>query len=62
MEMIELLKLEDKLNKMSAQELYAYANKNYPDVENVGLGKKKLVVRKIVNLERDKMNKEDSTE
>ena len=55
--MKEILELEKKLCAMNATELYEYANKNYPDVQNVGLGKPKLVIRKILNLEREKLNK-----
>ncbi|ABE52848.1 hypothetical protein [Methanococcoides burtonii] len=62
MEMAELLKLEDNLTAMGANELYTYATEKYPDVPNMGMGKKKLVVRRILNHERNKMNKEESTD
>jgi len=62
MEMAELLKLEDNLTAMGANELYAYATEKYPEVLNMGLGKKKLVVRRILNHERNKMNEEETAE
>ena len=62
MEMAELLKLEDNLTAMGANELYAYATEKYPAVPNMGLGKKKLVVRRILNHERNKMNEEETAE
>ncbi|MCD4822806.1 MAG: hypothetical protein K8R11_12300 [Methanococcoides sp.] len=62
MEMAELLKLEDNLTAMGANELYAYTTEKYPEVPNMGLGKKKLVVRRILNHERNKMNEEETAE
>ncbi len=56
--MEDLIKLMDKLNQMTPQQLYDYANENYPDTPNVGVGKKKLVIRRIMNLERERMNQE----
>ncbi|MDA0524696.1 hypothetical protein [Methanococcoides alaskense] len=58
MEMAELLKLENNLTDMGTNELYTYATEKYPEVLNMGLGKKKLVVRRILNHERNKMNEE----
>ncbi|MFW5987059.1 MAG: hypothetical protein ACOCPU_02450 [Methanohalophilus sp.] len=55
--MEELLKLKDKLEKMTSAELYEYVKENYPENPDAGLGKKKLVIRRILNLEREKMNK-----
>jgi hypothetical protein len=57
--MKEILELENRLRKMSAQELYWYANQHYPDIPNVGLGKPKLVIRRLLNLEREKLNRKD---
>ncbi|NPE29962.1 hypothetical protein HNV12_18815 [Methanococcoides sp. SA1] len=62
MEMGELLRLEDKLTGMGTNELYTYATETYPEVPNMGLGKKKLVVRRILNHERNKMNEEETAE
>lgn len=56
MEMEDLIKLMDKLNQMTAYQLYDYAIEKYPNVPNAGVGKKKLVVRRIMNLERERMN------
>ncbi len=55
--MKELLELERKLWAMTPREIHEYAKENYPDHPPVGLGKKKLVVRMILNLEREKLNK-----
>ncbi|WP_440952905.1 hypothetical protein [Methanococcoides sp. FTZ1] len=54
--MKEILELENKLSNMTTDELYNYAKENYPEVPNMWMGKKKLVVRRIVNYERNKMN------
>jgi len=56
--MKEILELENKFRKMNAQELYEYANQHYPEIPNVGLGKPKLVIRRLLNLERERINKE----
>jgi len=55
--MEELLKLKDKLEKMTSAELYEYVKEKDPEKPDAGLGKKKLVIRRILNLEREKMNK-----
>ena len=54
--MEELLKLKDKFEKMTSAELYEYVKENYPENRDAGLGKKKLVIRRVLNLEREKMN------
>lgn len=58
--MKEILELENKLRAMNAEELYKYATEKYPDIPNVGLGKPKLVIRKLLNLERERLNREES--
>ena len=45
-----LLLLQDKLEKMSDEELVAFVNTNYPEAG--WCGKRKLVVRKILTFER----------
>ena len=60
--MKEILELENKLSNMTTQEIYDYAKENYPDVPNMWMGKKKLVVRRIVNYERNKLNSVENTE
>lgn len=60
--MKEILELENKLSNMTTDELYNYAKEHYPEVPNMWMGKKKLVVRRIVNYERNKMNSEGTTE
>ena len=56
MKMEDLIKLMDKLEQMTPYQLYEYANKTYPNTLNAGVGKKKLVIRRIMNLERERMN------
>ncbi len=58
--MKHLLELEDKLTKMTPMELHEYATENYPEVPDIGFGKKKLVIRKVLNSERERMNKEEN--
>jgi len=58
--MKEILELENKLRTMSAEELHKYAIDKHPDIPNVGLGKPKLVIRKLLNLERERLNREES--
>ncbi|SES76145.1 hypothetical protein SAMN04488587_0841 [Methanococcoides vulcani] len=60
--MKHLLELENKLSNMTTDEIYNYAKDNYPEEPNMWMGKKKLVVRRIVNYERNKMNIEETTE
>ena len=52
--MKHLLKLENKLSNMTTDEIYNYAKENYPEEPNMWMGKKKLVVRRIVNYERNR--------
>ncbi|UGV40579.1 hypothetical protein J7W08_11050 [Methanococcoides orientis] len=60
--MKHLLELENKLSNMTTDEIYNYAKENYPEEPNMWMGKKKLVVRRIVNYERNKMNSAETTE
>ncbi|MDK2891926.1 hypothetical protein [Methanohalophilus sp.] len=57
--MKEILKLENKFRKMNAQELYEYATQHYPEIPNVGIGKPKLVIRRLLNLERERLYREE---
>ena len=48
--------LKRKLDAMSVPELYEYVREKYPDNEDLALGSKKIVIRKILNFERNKLN------
>lgn len=48
--------LKRKLDEMSVQELYEYVKENYPENEELALGSKKIVIRKVMNFERNKLN------
>lgn len=48
--------LKSKLDDMSVSELYEYVKEKYPENEDLALGSKKLVVRKVLNFERNRLN------
>lgn len=48
--------LKRKLDDMSVPELYEYVKEKYPENEDLALGSKKLVIRKILNFERNRLN------
>ncbi|MDR0768174.1 MAG: hypothetical protein LBE57_07105 [Methanosarcinales archaeon] len=50
---MHLLKLQDKMEKMSDDDLAAFVSENYPEAG--WCGKRKLVVRKILTFERMRM-------
>jgi len=52
--------LKRKLDEMSVNELYEYVKENYPENEDIGIGSKKLIIRRILNLERNRMNAEEA--
>ena len=58
MENLNLLKR--KLDDMSVSELYEYAKETYPENEELWLGSKKIIIRKILNFERNRLNKENA--
>jgi len=51
--------LKRKLDDMTVYELFDYVRTNYPEKEDLGLGSKKIVIRKILNLERNRMNEQE---
>ena len=51
--------LKRKLDDMTVYELFEYVKTNYPENEDLGLGSKKIVIRKILNLERNRMNEQE---
>lgn len=53
----ELLALQYKLETMDEMDLYAYARENFPDM--LPNGKKKILIRRILNTIREQMNAED---
>jgi hypothetical protein len=60
--MEEFYQLKRKLEGMTVSELFEYAKEKYPEEENLGLGSKKIVVRRIFNLERNRMNEQEKAE
>ncbi|WP_164888577.1 hypothetical protein [Methanosarcina sp. MSH10X1] len=52
--------LKRKLDDMSTTELSEYVKGNYPENEELWVGSKKIVIRKILNFERNRMNKEEA--
>lgn len=48
--------LKRKLDEMSVPELYEYVKQNYPENEELALGSKKIVIRKVLNFERNRLN------
>ncbi|KKG14652.1 hypothetical protein EO98_17575 [Methanosarcina sp. 2.H.T.1A.6] len=49
--------LKRKLDDMSVMELYGYIKEKYPENEDLALGSKKIVIRKVLNFERNLLNK-----
>ncbi|HHV25435.1 MAG: hypothetical protein PHP71_10785 [Methanosarcina sp.] len=45
---------------MSVSELYEYAKETYPENEELWLGSKKIIIRKILNFERNRLNEEEA--
>ena len=52
--------LKRKLDDMSVSELYEYAKETYPENEELWLGSKKIIIRKILNFERNRLNEENA--
>jgi len=48
--------LKRKLDDMSAPELYEYVREKYPENEDLALGSKKIIIRKVLNFERNRLN------
>lgn len=57
--MVDFNQLKRKLDDMSVSELFGYVRENYPENEELGLGSKKIVIRKILNFERNRMNEQE---
>jgi hypothetical protein len=54
--------LKRKLEDMSASELFEYVKENYPENEELGIGSRKIIIRRILNLERNRMNEQEKAE
>lgn len=57
--MEDLNLLKRKLDDMNVSELFEYVKENYPENEELWVGSKKIIIRKILNFERNRMNEED---
>lgn len=51
--------LKRKLDDMSVPELYEYVREKYPENEELALGSKKIIIRKVLNFERNRLNELD---
>jgi hypothetical protein len=58
--MEDLNLLKRKLDYMTISELFEYVKESYPENEELWVGPKKLIIRKILNFERNKMNEEET--
>lgn len=58
--MEDLNLLKRKLDDMSINELFEYVKENYPENEELWVGSKKIIIRKILNFERNRMNQEEA--
>ena len=57
--MEDLNLLKRKLDDMNVSELFEYVKENYPENKELWVGSKKIIIRKILNFERNRMNEED---
>ena len=58
--MEDLNLLKRKLDDMSVSDLFEYVKENYPENEELWVGSKKIIIRKILNFERNRMNEEET--
>ncbi len=58
--MEDLNQLKRKLDNMSISELFEYVKETYPENEELWVGSKKIIIRKILNFERNRMNEEEA--
>jgi uncharacterized protein YqfB (UPF0267 family) len=58
--MEDLNQLKRKLDYMSISELFEYVKETYPENEELWVGSKKIIIRKILNFERNRMNEEEA--
>ncbi|MDY0129721.1 MAG: hypothetical protein RBR63_06000 [Methanosarcina vacuolata] len=57
--MEDLNLLKRKLDDMNVYDLFEYVKENYPENDELWIGSKKIIIRKILNFERNRMNEED---
>lgn len=60
--MEDFYQLKRKLDDMSVPELYEYVKEKYPENEALALGSKKIIIRKILNFERNRLNELEATD
>jgi hypothetical protein len=58
--MEDLNLLKRKLDELSISELFEYVKENYPENEELWVGSKKIIIRKILNFEGNRMNEEEA--
>ncbi|WP_229393496.1 hypothetical protein [Methanosarcina sp. DH1] len=56
--MEDLNLLKRKLDDMNVYDLFEYVKENYPENDELWIGSKKIIIRKILNFERNRMNEE----
>jgi hypothetical protein len=59
--MADLNKLKRELEDMDISGLLRYVQEKYPENEELGIGSKKIIIRKILNFERNLMNEQERT-
>jgi hypothetical protein len=59
--MEDLNQLKRKLDDMENFELAEYVMKKYPENQELWYGSKKLIVRRVLNFERNLMNEKEAT-
>lgn len=52
----DLIELQDKLSDMADKDLFEYVQNTYPDNPELWYGKKKLIIRRVLNFERNLRN------
>jgi hypothetical protein len=59
--MEDLNQLKRKLDDMENFELAEYVMKKYPENQELWYGSKKIIVRRVLNFERNLMNEKEAT-
>lgn len=60
--MKDLNQLKRELDSLDVPELYDYVSEHYPKNPELWVGSKKIIVRKVLNYERNLLNEEESQE
>ena len=58
--MEDLNQLKRKLDGMETSELAEYVMKKYPENQELWYGSKKIIVRRVLNFERNLMNEKEA--